>query len=80
LAPENQGVRRYSVSLTLLYVSDINKSRSFSKTFFGYEEPFKLDKPDGHWPDLYQINEDQYIELVRTSAGATSESHLVVYE
>src|ERR1700686_5312839 len=47
-----------------LFVSDIEKSRTFYKDFLGYGEPFKLDKPDGSLSLTFiKINDRQYIEL-----------------
>ena len=41
-----------------LFVHDIGQSRHFYKDFLGYDEPFKLDKPDGR-PGLKPgVNDD----------------------
>lgn len=47
-----------------LFVSDIEKSRGFYKDFLGFEEPFRLDKPDGSLSLTFiKVNDEQYIEL-----------------
>ena len=74
--PRILGVAHISV-----YVSDIDKSRTFYKDFLGYEEPFKLDKPDGSLALTFiKINEDQYIELVPgLQPGADRLNHISLY-
>jgi lactoylglutathione lyase len=82
LAPEEpRRPQILGVAHISLYVSDINKSRSFYKDFLGYEEPFKLDKPDGSLALTFiKINEDQYIELVPgLQPGADRLNHISLY-
>jgi catechol 2,3-dioxygenase-like lactoylglutathione lyase family enzyme len=64
-----------------LFVSDIEKSRGFYKDFLGYEEPFKLSKPDGSLALTFiKINEDQYLELVPgLQPGADRLNHISLY-
>src|ERR1039457_5700738 len=47
-----------------LFVHNIEQSRHFYKDLLGYEEPFRLDKPDGGLALTFiKINDRQYIEL-----------------
>ncbi len=56
--------RILGVAHIALFVSDIEKSRAFYKDFLGFEEPFRLDKPDGSLSLTFiKINDQQYIEL-----------------
>jgi lactoylglutathione lyase len=63
-----------------LFVHDIEQSRHFYKDWLGYEEPFKLDKPDGSLALTFiKINDRQYIELVpETQAGSDRLGHISV--
>jgi catechol 2,3-dioxygenase-like lactoylglutathione lyase family enzyme len=47
-----------------LYVSDLAKARAFYEGFLGFEEVYKLPRPDGSDRIAFvKINEEQYIEL-----------------
>ncbi|MFN0121641.1 MAG: VOC family protein [Blastocatellia bacterium] len=47
-----------------LYVSDIEKSLGFYRDFLGFQEPYRLNNPDGSLSLTFiKVNEDQYIEL-----------------
>jgi lactoylglutathione lyase len=47
-----------------LYVSDLEKSRAFYRDFLGFDEPFKLQRPDGADRIAFiKVNDEQYIEL-----------------
>jgi catechol 2,3-dioxygenase-like lactoylglutathione lyase family enzyme len=47
-----------------LAVHDIEKSRAFYKGFLGFDEPYKLDNPDGSLSLTFiKVNDRQYIEL-----------------
>ena len=63
-----------------LYVHDVDQSRHFYKDFLGYEEPFKLDKPDGALSLTFiKVNDRQYIELApETQPGADRLNHISV--
>ena len=63
-----------------LFVHDIEQSRHFYKDLLGYEEPFKLDKPDGRLALTFiKINDRQYVELVpETQAGTDRLGHISV--
>ena len=63
-----------------LFVHDIEKSRHFYKDFLGYDEPFKLDKPDGSLALTFiKVNDRQYIELVpETAAGTDRLNHISI--
>jgi len=64
LAQEPKRPRVLGVAHIALFVSDIEKSRSFYKDFLGFSEPFKLDKPDGSLSLTFiKVNDRQYIEL-----------------
>jgi len=64
LAQEPKRPRVLGVAHIALFVSDIEKSRSFYKDFLGFSEPFKLDKPDGTLSLTFiKVNDRQYIEL-----------------
>jgi catechol 2,3-dioxygenase-like lactoylglutathione lyase family enzyme len=56
-----------------LSVHDIEKSRQYDyKDFLGYQEPFKLDNPDGSLSLTFiKINDRQYIELFPEKAANT---------
>jgi len=56
--------RILGVAHIALFVSDIEKSRAFYKDLLGFDEPFKLDKPDGTLSLTFiKVNDRQYIEL-----------------
>ena len=63
-----------------LFVHDIEQSRHFYKDLLGYEEPFRLDKPDGGLALTFiKINDRQYIELVpETKEGTDRLGHISV--
>ena len=47
-----------------LYAHDFEKSRTFYKEMFGFEEPYSLKNSDGSFSmTFFKINERQYIEL-----------------
>ncbi len=47
-----------------LFVSDLDKARGFYRDLLGFEEAFKLPKPDGSDRiSFIKVNEQQYIEL-----------------
>ena len=47
-----------------LYAHDFEKSRAFYNQFFGFEEPYQLNNPDGSVSMTFiKVNERQYIEL-----------------
>ena len=47
-----------------LFVSDLAKARVFYQDFLGFEEAFKLPKPDGSDRIAFiKINDEQYLEL-----------------
>lgn len=63
-ADKVQRPRILGVSHMALYVSDLEKARSFYKDFLGYGEPYTLKRDDGSDRIAFiKINEDQYIEL-----------------
>lgn len=63
-----------------LFVHDIEQSRHFYKDFLGYEEPFRLDNPDGSLSLTFiKVNDRQYIELVpETQPGGDRLNHIAV--
>jgi len=80
LAQEAQRPPITGVAHISLFVHDIEQSRRFYKDWLGYDEPFKLDKPDGSLALTFiKINERQYIELVpETQAGSDRLGHISV--
>jgi catechol 2,3-dioxygenase-like lactoylglutathione lyase family enzyme len=47
-----------------LYVSDLTRARAFYEDFLGFEEPYRLPRPDGSDRIAFvKINEQQYLEL-----------------
>ena len=57
--PALQGVAHMA-----LWVSDLDKARSFYTDFLGYDEPYQLKRPDGTTQiSFIKVNENQYIEL-----------------
>jgi lactoylglutathione lyase len=47
-----------------IYVHDVGKSRAFYHDFLGYDEPYRLDNPDGSLSLTFlKINERQYVEV-----------------
>src|SRR5262245_28506508 len=52
------------VSHMALFVSDLQKARTFYQDFLGYAEPYALKRDDGSDRIAFiKINEDQYLEL-----------------
>jgi lactoylglutathione lyase len=52
------------ISHMALFVSDLQRARTFYKDFLGYQEPYTLKRDDGSDRIAFiKINEDQYLEL-----------------
>jgi len=73
--------RILGVAHIALFVSDIEKSRAFYTEFLGFEEPFRLDKPDGSLSLTFiKVNDYQYVELFPGLApGADRLNHISFY-
>jgi lactoylglutathione lyase len=83
LALSAQEVRRpkiTGVAHVALYVSDVDKARTFYKNFLGYGEPFLLNNPDGKLSLTFiKINDRQYIELFpERQAGTDRLNHISI--
>lgn len=64
-----------------LFVSDMEKARTFYKDLLGYGEPFSLNKPDGSLDLTFiKINDRQYIELFPEQAPRTDRLHHISIE
>jgi catechol 2,3-dioxygenase-like lactoylglutathione lyase family enzyme len=64
VAQEPKRPRILGVAHIALFVSDIEKSRTFYKDFLGFGEPFRLDKADDSLSLTFiKINDRQYVEL-----------------
>src|SRR5205085_2059060 len=56
--------RILGVAHMALYVSDLQKARTFYKDFLGYSEPYALQRDDGSDRIAFiKLNENQYLEL-----------------
>jgi catechol 2,3-dioxygenase-like lactoylglutathione lyase family enzyme len=56
--------RLLGVAHMAVFVSDIEKSRSFYRDLLGFQEPFDLKNADGSLSlTFFKVNEDQYIEV-----------------
>ncbi|HEY7499442.1 MAG TPA: VOC family protein [Vicinamibacterales bacterium] len=64
-----------------VFVSDLQKARSFYQGLLGYEEPFTLPKEDGSIDIAFvKINDRQWIELFnRPTEGEGQLSHIAIY-
>lgn len=63
-ADEVKRPRILGVAHMAIYVSDLQKARSFYKDFLGYDEVFTLKRDDGSERiAFFKINEDQYLEI-----------------
>jgi Lactoylglutathione lyase and related lyases len=80
-AQEVKRPRILGVAHMALYVSDLEKARTFYKDFLGYAEPYKLTRPDGADRIVFlKVNEDQYLELFAESAkGDGQMNHISFY-
>jgi catechol 2,3-dioxygenase-like lactoylglutathione lyase family enzyme len=59
-----RGPRILGVAHMALYVSDLGKARAFYEDFLGFEEAYKLPRPDGTDRIAFiKINDEQYLEL-----------------
>jgi catechol 2,3-dioxygenase-like lactoylglutathione lyase family enzyme len=64
LAADARRPRITGVAHIALYVHDVDKSLAFYKDFLGFDEPFRLNKPDGGLSLTFiKISDRQYIEL-----------------
>lgn len=68
------------ISHLALWVHDIGKSRGFYKDFLGFEEPFRLDNPDGSLALTFiKINDLQCLELFPERQAATDRLHQIAF-
>ena len=68
------------ISHVAVLVRDIEKSRTFYKDFLGFDEPFKLDNPDGSLALTFiKINDLQSVELFPEQQPATDRLHQVAF-
>jgi lactoylglutathione lyase len=64
-----------------IYVHDIEKSRAFYHDFLGYDEPYRLDNPDGSLSmTFFKVNERQYIEVFPEKAPDTDRLNHIALE
>jgi lactoylglutathione lyase len=73
--------RTFGIAHAAVYVSDLEKARSFYRGFLGFDEPFSLKHPDGtDWIAVMKINDEQYLELFAgNSKNSGHLSHFAIY-
>jgi catechol 2,3-dioxygenase-like lactoylglutathione lyase family enzyme len=80
LAEDAKRPRITGVAHMALYVHDVDKSLAFYKDFLGFDEPFRLNKPDGGLSLTFiKISDRQYIELFpEREAGTDRLNHIAL--
>src|ERR1700680_1787026 len=66
------------ISHIALFAHDYERSRAFYGEFLGFQEPYKLNRPDGSpIMTFFKVNDHQYIELYpEQEANSDRLSHL----
>jgi lactoylglutathione lyase len=64
-----------------IFVHDMAKSRAFYHDFLGYDEPYRLNNPDGALSmTFFKVNDRQYIEVFPERAPATDRLSHISFE
>jgi len=80
-AKETKRPRIVGVSHIAFFAHDMDKSLAFYKEFLGFDEPFRLDRPDGGLICTFiKINDRQCIELFPEREAGTDRLYQVAFE
>jgi lactoylglutathione lyase len=75
------GPRITGVAHMAIYVHDVEKSRAFYRDFFGFEEPYSLNNPDGTLSMTFiKVNDRQYIEIFPEKSPGTDRLNHISFE